>query len=158
MKYSSENPPLVLQFGDEIIFKTPTKALTYMVRSCYLGNRSGSDNDEIFQLLGLHKGQAARRFYEYSDLGGDWPTFRDYDYKPVIRLVWFLLSMEIGPSDFPEADQVIGIEEKVEGVKNLCEWKVFGDDLPRILSLLLRANFFDHSPRELRERLQCITA
>lgn len=94
--YSISNPPILLDFRDQVLFNLDSKTLTYEVRKNHLSNGS-MDNAKIFKELGVNKKDLADHAYGYECHPGGpncWPeTNRDDHYEAMTRLVWLLFEL-----------------------------------------------------------------
>ena len=103
--YDQSNRPALLEEGDEVVFQTRDhRVIRYLVAYNCLVNRSGGENAEIFNVLGLDKYAEATAAYGYCSFHGDWPVSHQRDYEALNRLVLRLYEVLAG-----EASRIIPV-------------------------------------------------
>lgn len=79
-----------LDYEDHVYFNYKQKRYDYQVETSFLNNLKSLDNGAIFKALDLSKYDIATELYGYKSTQGDWPCFKDGDYKALNKLIIFL--------------------------------------------------------------------
>ena len=121
----------------EFFIEEGAEALKYTVEGSHLSFDDGN-NDTVFKKLGINKEKFCDQYYGYENLGGDWPEYRDGDYKALTRCVAALAKIiaERGGKTLVNGE-VVKVFKIGKGVSLMSRLK----SIPARLKRMLNANF-----------------